>query len=69
MKNYKCLTKEENILDHCYTTVNSAYHTIPVLHWDQVVAREKKVEAAEEVWKQNVDGEFSTSSPQRPGGT
>ncbi len=25
----KCPTREENILDHCYTTVSRAYHAIP----------------------------------------
>lgn len=25
----KCLPREENILDHCYTTVSSAYHMVP----------------------------------------
>src|SRR4029434_3536713 len=25
----KCPTREENILDHCYTTVSSAYHAVP----------------------------------------
>ncbi|XP_076581854.1 uncharacterized protein LOC143317730 [Chaetodon auriga] len=25
----KCLTREENILDHCYTTVRDAYHAVP----------------------------------------
>ena len=25
----KCPTREENILDHCYTTVSSANHAIP----------------------------------------
>ena len=25
----KCPTREENILDHCYTTVRDAYHAVP----------------------------------------
>ena len=25
----KCPTREDNILDHCYTTVSSAYHAVP----------------------------------------
>src|SRR4029434_8784665 len=25
----KCPNREENILDHCYTTVSSAYHAVP----------------------------------------
>ena len=25
----KCPTRQENILDHCYTTVRDAYHAVP----------------------------------------
>ncbi len=41
-RQFKCPNREENILDHCYTSVSRAYHAIPraaLGHSDHVMVR------------------------------